>query len=186
MAASAAYLIVKSEGWNFTFDGVVSVTHSLTLKTATDSESSEDSDYVNNARNEPDTVTLAVVASDAAVAVKKWSASCMRSLASIKENRTLCKVVTTLRTYDNMLLTELNIVQDETCPCGWTGTLTFTHSEKPKKSNKENDRSSTPESLGTQKPVSITDPGGDSKYGLLQLFRNSSVPVVGSNVRYIG
>ncbi len=186
MAASVAYLIVKSEGWTFSFDGVVSVTHSLTLKTATDTESLEDSDYVNNARNEPDTVTLAVVASDAAVAVKKWSASCMRSLASIKENRTLCKVVTTLRTYDNMLLTELNVVQDETCPCGWTGTLTFTRSEKPKKSSRENDRSSTPESRGTQKPVTLNDPGGDSRSGLLQLFRNSGIPLVGSTVKYIG
>ena len=69
----------------------------------------------------------------------------MRSLAGIKENRYLCTVVTSLRTYDNMLLTGIMALQDETCPEGWTGTLTFTHLNSMEAgSGHVNDQSSTP------------------------------------------
>ena len=64
-ATSTAYVLVKSAGYRYTFDGVISTAHSLNLKISTDSDSSETSDTVNNTRNEPDVVTLSVVASDA-------------------------------------------------------------------------------------------------------------------------
>ena len=98
---------------------------------------------INNARNEPDVVTLSVVASDNHVPVSEWARQTMRSLAGIKENRYLCTVVTSLRTYDNMLLTGMMVLQDENCPEGWTGTLTFTHLNSAGAGH-VNDQSSTP------------------------------------------
>ena len=123
---STAYILVKKLGWQYSFDGVTSVSHSLSLKLKTDSDSSSVSDAVNNARNEPDVVTLSVVASDNHVPVAGWARQTLRSLAAIKESRYVCKVVTSLLTYDNMLLTGISALQDESCPEGWIGTLTFT------------------------------------------------------------
>ncbi len=165
---STAYIKVKSTGKKYVFDGVVSIAHALTLKVSTDSDSSTGSDYVNNARNEPDVVTLAVVASD----VNSASQHQLRDLAEIKEQRLLCRVVTNLRTYKNMLLTDLSILQDETCPCGWSGTLTFTQTNpEATPAGKPNDNSSTPTSTGNtaanpgssgSSPAGSGDPGGAS------------------------
>ena len=127
---STAYVLVKSLGWRYSFDGVTSVSHSLSLKIVTDADSSSEGDTINNARNEPDVVSLSVVASDTHGNVAGWAMQTLRSMASVKENRYLCKVVTSLRTYDDMLLTAIDVLQDETCPEGWTGTLTFTHASK--------------------------------------------------------
>ncbi len=142
-------------GYRYTFDGVTAISHALTLKVSTDSDSSEGSDYVNNARNEPDVITLSVVASDTAVAVSGWSRQTMTSLSQIKEMRLLCQVVTSLRTYDNMLLMALSVQQDDTCPDGWIGTLTFTHTDPPAVEAKAEDYSSTPTSTGSSSAKSV-------------------------------
>ena len=73
MATSTAYVLVKQYGYRYSFDGVTSISHVLSLRIATDSESEDMTDYVNNARNEPDVVTLSVTASDANVPVVGWS-----------------------------------------------------------------------------------------------------------------
>ena len=149
MSTSTAYVLVKDLGYRYSFDGVVSASHALALKVSTDSDSSEGSDYVNHARNEPDVLTLSVVASDANVPVIGWSRQTLASLAQIKELRLLCKVVTALRVYDNMLLTALAVQQDESCPDGWTGTLTFTQVNPPDSGAKTDDYSSAPVSSGS-------------------------------------
>ena len=142
---STAYIKVKETGKKYHFDGVVSIAHALTLKVSTDADSSSGVDYVNNARNEPDVVTLAVVASD----VNSAGQNQLRELAEIKEKRMLCKVVTNLRSYKHMLLTDLSVLQDETCPCGWSGTVTFTQTNlEAGAGGKPNDNSSTPVSTG--------------------------------------
>jgi len=49
-----------------------------------------------------------------------------------------------------MLLTGMMILQDETCPEGWTGTLTFTHlNSTGAGSGHVNDQSSTPVASGS-------------------------------------
>ena len=159
MPTSTAYVLVKKTGDKYFFDGVTSISHALSLKVSTDSDSSEGSDYVNNARNEPDVVTLAVVASDANGHSSGESKKMMSSLAKIKEKRRLCKVVTNLRTYDDMLLTALSVQQDENCPEGWTGTLTFTHTDPPKK-EKSNNNASTPSSSGSSAAKKAGTQGG--------------------------
>ena len=147
--SSTAYVLVQTLGYSYTFDGVTSISHSLNLKISTDSDSEGEADTVNNARNEPDVVTLSVVASDSHVAVAGWSKQTLRSLAQIKEYRLLCKVVTSLRTYENMLLSGINALQDETCPEGWSGTLTFTKTEPRAAAVKTENQSSTPVPTGT-------------------------------------
>lgn len=143
MNTSTAYILVKGLGYRYTFDGVVSVSHNLSLKISTDSDAEEGTDYVNNARNEPDVVTLSVVASDSHVPVAGWARQTLSSLCQIKELRLLCQVFTSLRMYDNMLLSDLSVQQDETCPEGWVGTLTFTQAESASSAEPVNDYSST-------------------------------------------
>ena len=126
---SSAYVLVKLLGYRYSFDGVTSISHSLSLKIATDSDASSWSDSINNARNEPDVVTLSVVASDTHVPVSGWARQTLDSLCQIKENRLLCQVVTSLRSYDNMLLSAISVLQDENNPDGWSGTLTFTRAQ---------------------------------------------------------
>ena len=52
--------------------------------------------------------------------------SARTALASLKKDRTLCRVVTSMGAYSRMLLTEIAAAQDEDNQCGWNGTLTFT------------------------------------------------------------
>jgi len=152
--------LVKSLGYRYSFDGVTSISHSLSLKLKTDSDTSSWSDVINNAKNEPDVVTLSVVASDNHVPVAGWAQQTLRSLASIKENRYLCTVVTSMRTYTDMLLTGIMVLQDENCPEGWTGTLTFTHGNASNVSAKTEDQSSTPVSTGTSSVKKVGKQGG--------------------------
>ena len=156
MATSTAYILLKKLRYRYTFDGVTALSHALTLKVSADSESTdENADLVNHARNEPDVLTLSVVASDAHTAVSDWSRQTMDSLVQIKEQRLLCKVFTSLRTYDNMLLTALSVQQDDTTPDGWTGTLTFTQVDPPVRQKKEEDQASEPEVRGTLAPQDV-------------------------------
>ena len=174
MPTSTAYILVKKAGYKYSFDGVPSISHALSLKVSTDSDTSEDADYVNNARNEPDVVTLSVVASDTNVPVIGWSRQTLTSLVQIKEMRLLCKVVTNLRTYDNMLLTDLAVQQDETCPDGWTGTLTFTHTDQPAKKTKTENNSSTQSSSGSAAARSVGKQDGSV---LLTNLREAGIKV---------
>ena len=160
MATSTAYIVVKDVGYRYSFDGVTSISHALSLKVAKDSDSSEDEDYINHAKNEPDVLTLSVVASDANTAVIGWSRQTLNSLCQIKEYRFLCRVVTSLRTYDNMLLTGISVQQDETCPDGWTGTLTFTHVGQGQASSMTDSNSSTPVTVGSASARSVGSQGG--------------------------
>ncbi len=143
MTTSTAYIILQDRGWKYTFDGVTSIAHSLSLKVQTDADTSQDTEYINNARNEPDVVTLSVIASDVNATVENWSAQLFRSLAAIKENRLLCQVVTPLRSYENMLLTDLSVLQDETCTNGWMGTLTFMKMQIEEGAQSETDSNSS-------------------------------------------
>ena len=140
--SSSAYILIQSNGYKYTFDGVTGITHTLTLSLASGSDADESSDYIHSAKNEPDTVTLNVVTSDVHGSPQDWSRSMMAAFASMKENRLLCTVATPIRTYTDMLLTDLTVVQDDTTPCGWTGSLTFTHTT-PDTTKKEDDNSSS-------------------------------------------
>lgn len=159
MSATVAYLVLKDTGEKIAFDGILSVTHALSLKTASSSDTSDGYDYVNNARNLPDVVTLEVLASDIGASAEYWSAQLMRTLAAVKEQRRLLQLLTHLKSYDNMLLTDFTVVQDETNAFGWSGSMTFTRAEEraATAASATDDRSSTPSYTGSTIPsVSTT------------------------------
>ena len=62
--SSSAYLLVPAYGYTYSFSGVLSVHHAVSLKIQTDAESASGTDYVNGARNQPDRVILSVVETD--------------------------------------------------------------------------------------------------------------------------
>ena len=125
MALSSAYVACtaggKKQTWHFT--GVISLEHRLSLNLA--GTSSRGADLVNGARNKPDQVTLSVLETDAAHGPGR-SARMLEAMNTLKRNRTLCSLVTSLGTYRQMLLTEITATQDGENPEGWTGELVFT------------------------------------------------------------
>ncbi len=122
--ASTAYVTCAADGKNYAwhFTGVTAIEHSLTLDL--NREESREGDVVNSARNLPDRVTLSVIETDTAHSTG-WSARMLEAMASLKRNRIPCRVVTSLGTYENMLLTEITATQDEENQEGWSGELVF-------------------------------------------------------------
>jgi hypothetical protein len=82
-------------------------------------------------------------------------------MISLKKQRVLCKVVTSMATYDQMLLTEINATQDEENQDGWSGSLAFMeyvpvteeNAEEIKENNNSSVRTNTG-STGTKKVLS--------------------------------
>ena len=126
MPSSSAYITVKDYNQTYHFTGVLSVTHSLSLKVFETSDTTELGSFVNGAKNQPDKLTLSVLETDAAHSAAGWAARMLDVLASVKRQRLLCKVVTPHHTYDDMLLSGISVTQDEEHPDGWSGDLTFT------------------------------------------------------------
>ena len=122
--ASAAYVSCTAGGNTYTyhFTGVTSIEHNLALNL--NNKASQGTDIVNGARNLSSQVTLSVVETDAEHS-PGWSARMLEAMASLKKNRTLCRVVTSMAAYDRMLLTEITATQDEDNQYGWSGSLTF-------------------------------------------------------------
>ena len=122
--ASTAYVACAADGKNYAwhFTGVTAIEHSLTLDL--NREAPQGTETVNSARNLPDRVTLSVIETDTAHS-PGWSARMLEAMASLKRNRIPCRVVTSLGTYENMLLTEITATQDEENQEGWSGELVF-------------------------------------------------------------
>ncbi len=144
---SSASIYVPSYGYTYTFTGVLSANHTLSLKTDSDSESSTGIDYVNAARNAPNQITLEVIESDVGH-VAGWSARMVQAMEALKRNRTLCTVSTKYFTYDSMLLTEFTLIEDATSQSGWQGSLTFTQFRSSASGSKSNDYSSYSTNVG--------------------------------------
>ena len=169
LPASVAYILVPSVGARYFFDGVTSVSHALSLNISQDRDaSSSRSDFVTTARNDPDTVTLSVVATDTGSSVAGWAKQTLQSLAQIKEKLLLCKVVTSLRTYDSMLLSAISVQQDDAMQDGWSGTLTFTKAAASGSKLKSDTNASIPVSSGSTMAKKVTASSADSSGSVLQ------------------
>ena len=122
--ASSAYVtcVVSGKTYTYHFTGVTSIAHNLALNL--NNEASEGSDIVNGARNLANQVTLSVVETDAEH-TSGWAARMLECMAALKKKRVLCRVVTSMATYEDMLLTEINATQDEENQFGWSGSLAF-------------------------------------------------------------
>lgn len=115
------------------FDGISKIQHNLSLKIEDDPSSiKKGTTYVNNAQNEPDEVSFDIVMSNVYTTVNDLvgtaddrGRAAYAQLLALKKERRKVQVVTYLCTYHNMLLKSIAITQDDTCPNGWIGTLTF-------------------------------------------------------------
>ena len=123
-AKSSAYVTFDVEGrpYSYHFTGVTSIEHNFALNI--ESSSSSSTDIVNGAKNLANQVTLQVVETDAEHA-SGWSARMLAAMEGLKKHRHLCKVVTSMFTYEKMMLTEITATQDEENQFGWTGELAF-------------------------------------------------------------
>ena len=124
---SLAYIYNPAKQQTITFDGITEISHALSLKVETDADNAAGTDYINNAKHEPDRVSLNVVMSGChdPSANSNRVVNILSDLVALKESRTLCQVITDLRTYLNMLLTDITVTRDETNPSGWSGVLAF-------------------------------------------------------------
>ena len=122
--SSSAYVTCEVNGKTYTwhFTGVIEIEHNLALNL--DNKSSQGADIVNGARNLANQVTLSVVETDVEH-TSGWSARMLEAMISLKKQRALCRVVTSMASYEQMLLTEITAVQDESNQFGWSGTLAF-------------------------------------------------------------
>ena len=157
-AHSSTYVFCEVGGrsYRYYFTGVTSIEHSLTLNLEKDS--SEGTDIVNGARNKPNQVTLSVIETGAEH-MPGWAADMLAAMDALKRNRILCKVVTSLGTYSDMLLTEISAKQDEDNQDGWSGSLTFVEyvpEKKKKKKKKEKNNSSTKKNTGSSGSKKVT------------------------------
>ena len=148
---SSVKILVPSYGFTYTFCGVLSVKHELSLKIRTDQESAYGTDYVNGARNQPDRVILTVLESDVGHPAGRADRM-LQALENLKRTRTLCTVVTSARTYAGMLLSEISAAADETSCSGWQGTLAFTQAEASGDA-KTNDNASAAVNTGPAAPA---------------------------------
>lgn len=137
----------------YLFDGVTKIQHSISVKLEEEPEKKKD-EYVNNARNEPDKVSLDVMMSDVhssggantangyklndsqskAFKAAKSGLIDMRDSRStlayqtfhwLKEQRRKLTLITPQYIYVDMIITGLTTSQDETCPFGWMGQMTL-------------------------------------------------------------
>ena len=151
-ASSTAYVTCTVSGKTYTwhFTGVTGIEHNLALNL--DNTSSQGMDIVNGARNLPDQVTLSVLETDAEHPAG-WAARMLEAMASLKKQRILCRVVTSMGSYDNMLLTEITATQDEENQYGWSGELAFMEyipvTEENAQTVKENNNSSVRKNTGS-------------------------------------
>ena len=162
---SSVSVRVPAYGYTYTFSGVLSVSHELSLKIRTDAESASGTDYVNGARNQPDKVTLTVIETDVGHPAG-WADRMLQAMESLKRARTLCSVATSARTYTNMLLTEFTATVDETSQSGWQGSLTFIRYIPSPSAVKTNDNASRATHTGSAGPVQTVS--GDQLIQLLQ------------------
>ena len=171
-AASAAYVTCLVGGQTFTyhFTGVTAIEHNLALNL--NNKASQGTDIVNGARNLSNQVTLSVVETDTEHS-PGWAARMLEAMASLKKNRTLCRVVTSMAAYDRMLLTEITATQDEENQYGWSGSLTFMEyipvTEENAEEVKTNSNSSVRTNTGSGSAKKITGTA------FQQLLRRSGV-----------
>lgn len=156
----------QSDGSVYLFDGVTKIQHSASLDLQEEPDNKKKSEYVNNAKNQPDKVSLDVVMSDVytgggaivrkagslssaqSKAFKKTSSSLIQSgrtrsesayytLHWLKEQRRKLSVITPQFVHVDMILSSITVNQDDSCPYGWQGQIEFQHAFKAKSVKKK-------------------------------------------------
>ena len=122
MAQSTAYIVASGIDYTYRFCGVTEIEYNFALNI--DADTSQGGDIINGARRLPNQIRLSVVETDVA-SQPGWAASMLAALDSIRRNRVLCRVVTSMGSWENMLLSEITATQDEANQYGWAGDIVF-------------------------------------------------------------
>ncbi len=159
-AASTAYVTCTVSGKTYTwhFTGVTSIEHNLALNL--DNEAAQGEDIVNGAKNLSDQVALQVIETDTEHS-PGWASTMLAAMRSLKKGRHLCKVITSMATYDKMLLSEITATQDEENQDGWSGELVFMEYipvSSGNSNNKTNNNSSTRRNTGNTGTKKVLTP----------------------------
>lgn len=125
MNRSQIYLRISGSGTEMHFSGVTQIRHALSLKVATDTDTTEIIDYLNGAREQPAKVTLSLLETDTGH-TRGYAARMLEALDTIRSSKVLVEIYTPVRNYMNMILSDLVIIQEDGNLNGWTGTATFT------------------------------------------------------------
>lgn len=138
----ACYIYDTDLNKYYYFDGVVKSSHALALKIEEEVQKNKEQ-YINNAKNEPNKLTMDVVMSDVYTdrsdltdTQEVRSVSAFEVLNELKRSRRKVKVITTLMTYNEMLLGSISVEQNEDLQYGWAGQLTF---QEPYESTQKKD-----------------------------------------------
>ena len=158
--SSAAYVTCTTGGKTYTwhFTGVTSIEHNMALNLG--NEAAQGEDIVNGAKNLSDQLSIQVIETDVEHS-PGWSSAMLAAMRSLKRNRVLCKVITSMATYDNMLLTEITATQDEENQDGWSGELVFMEYipvSSGKSNSKTNNNSSTRRNTGSTGTKKVLTP----------------------------
>ena len=159
-ATSSAYVTCTVSGKKYTyhFTGVTSIEHNLALNL--DNEAAQGEDIVNGAKNLSDQVTLHVIETDTEH-MPGWASSMLAAMRALKKGRYLCKVITSMATYNKMLLSEITATQDEENQDGWSGELVFMEYipvSSGKSNSKTNNNSSTRRNTGSTGTKKVLTP----------------------------
>ena len=159
MPESSAYVIPHRYDFNYHFTGVVEIEYNFALNIDADPET--ENDVINGARKLPSQVRLSVVETDVNHE-PGWSAGMLQAMDRLRSARTLCRVVTSMGTWDNMLLSEITATQDEENQFGWAGDLVFmqyvnkngaVYSSSEASTRKTENNSATCRNTGTKGPT---------------------------------
>ena len=179
-AQSSTWLRLIATGSEIHFSAVTQLRHSLSLKVATDTDSKEATDYLNGARKQPAKLTLSLMETDAGHP-KGWAARIAQNLEACRASRALLQVFTPIRTYNNMLLSDLVILQEEGSPDSWTGTATFTEADEAIAATaKVNDNSSAVADTGAAPAKTVAgkaDNGDKAESPLKQLLQKAGISI---------
>ena len=127
------YIYDKENDKQLVLDGVIKVEHTVSLKIEDDTDNIKSGKgYVNNARQEANEVVIegmmsSVYTSRNDLAGEKGDRlkNAFTYLEEIKSSRRLVEVVTTLLTYKRMLVKQVQVLQDETNPFGYSVAITL-------------------------------------------------------------
>lgn len=159
-AASTAYVTCTVSGKTYTyhFTGVTSIEHNMALNL--DNEAAQGEDIVNGAKNLSDQVALHVIETDTEH-TPGWASTMLAAMRALKKGRYLCKVITSMATYNKMLLSEITATQDEENQDGWSGELVFMEYipvSSGKSDNKTSNNSSTRRNTGNTSTKKVQTP----------------------------
>lgn len=151
------YLYDPDTGATYYFDGVIKIEHAVQLKIEDDpSNIKKAEEYTNNAKNEPDEVKIEIAMSNVYATTGDLPGrsgdrlkNAFSVLDELKTSRKLLKVITSLKTYSDMLIKSLAVTQAEGNADGWSGELTLHQLVEPYKAAKKSNNTSDEVDDGT-------------------------------------